>query len=131
MSDRLEETINTVASLRKKLGANLFEKSPRNTRWKYVIRFKHLETQIGERLLPALKNAGATNGQQLDALKCAEERFRSLNLPAQRQPGRRPDAPVRLRFLRLGRHTLSGTSASKQSELQSRAQNVLRDNSPP
>ena len=52
------------------------------------------------------------NGQKLDALKGAEERFRSLNPMAQRQPGRRPDALVRLRFLRLGPHTLSGTSAA-------------------
>ena len=50
---------------------------------------------------------------------------------AQRQPGRRPDALVRLRFLRLGPHTLSGTSATKHSELQSRAENVLINNSPP
>ena len=101
---RLKKAIKTVASMRKKLWANLFEKSSKNTHLKYVICFNYLEAQEeGGRILPAWKNAVASKWIPTGCFKMPK---RTAVLKSESQPTvpaqeGEPDTPARLPFLQV------------------------------
>lgn len=90
-----------------------------------------LKPRWGERLLPGRKNAGANKRTETG---CFKRRRRAIpksephsSAPARKAARRSCASPLP----QVRAHTLFGTCAAKHSELQGRAENVLRNNSPP